>query len=67
MILYLLLQTLNSDGLNKAVGQITESSVKLAEATANYGALKMVFSVFMIFMIVIVLLFVYQIFVLTKR
>lgn len=67
MILYLLLQTLNSDGLNKAVGQITESSVKLAEATANYGALKMVFSVFMIFMIVIVLLFVYQIFVLTKK
>lgn len=67
MILYLLLQTPNSDGLNKAVGQITESSVKLAEATANYGALKMVFSVFMIFMIVIVLLFVYQIFVLTKK
>lgn len=67
MILYLLLQTLNSDGLNKAVGQITESSVKLAEATANYGALKMVFSVFMIFMIVIVLLFIYQIFVLTKK
>lgn len=67
MILYLLLQTLNSDGLNKAVGQITESSVKLAEATANYGALKMVFSIFMIFMIVIVLLFVYQIFVLTKK
>lgn len=67
MILYLLLQTLNSDGLNKAVGQIIESSVKLAEATANYGALKMVFSVFMIFMIVIVLLFVYQIFVLTKK
>lgn len=67
MILYLLLQTLNSDGLNKAVGQITESSVKLAEATANYGALKMVFSVFMIFMIVIVLLFVYQIFVLAKK
>lgn len=67
MILYLLLQTLNSDGLNKAVGQITESSVKLAEATANYGALKMVFSVFMIFMIVMVLLFVYQIFVLTKK
>lgn len=67
MILYLLLQTLNSDGLNKAVDQITESSVKLAEATANYGALKMVFSVFMIFMIVIVLLFVYQIFVLTKK
>ena len=67
MILYLLLQTLNLDGLNKAVGQITESSVKLAEATANYGALKMVFSVFMIFMIVIVLLFVYQIFVLTKK
>lgn len=67
MILYLLLQTLNSDGLNKAVGQITESSVKLAEATANYGALKMVFSVFMIFIIVIVSLFVYQIFVLTKK
>lgn len=67
MILYLLLQTLNSDGLNKAVGQITESSVKLAEATANYGALKMVFSIFMIFMIVMVLLFVYQIFVLTKK
>lgn len=67
MILYLLLQTLNSYGLNKAVDQITESSVKLAEATANYGALKMVFSVFMIFMIVIVLLFVYQIFVLTKK
>lgn len=53
--------------LDEAVDQITESSIKLAEATANYGALKIVFSIFIVFMILIVILFIYQIITLTKK
>lgn len=53
--------------LDEAIDQITESSIKLAEATANYGALKIVFSIFIVFMILIVILFIYQIIILTKK
>jgi hypothetical protein len=53
--------------IDKAVTQVTQASVKLAEAAANYGALKIIFGIFMVFIIIVVVLFVYQIFSLTKK
>lgn len=54
---------LQSDpSLNKAVDQITKSSLEIAQAASDYGALKVIFGVFMVFMILLVILFVYQVF-----
>lgn len=53
--------------IDNAVTQITKASVELAEAAANYGALKIIFGIFMVFIIIVVVLFVYQIFSLTKK
>lgn len=53
--------------IDKAVTQVTQASVELAEAAANYGALKIIFGIFMVFIIIVVVLFVYQIFSLTKK
>ena len=54
------LQTSTSE-LSDTVGQLTQSSIQLAEATANLGALKVIFGVFMVFMLLVLVLFVYQI------
>lgn len=48
--------------LSKAVDQITKSSLEMAQAASDYGALKVIFGVFMVFMILLVILFVYQVF-----
>lgn len=53
--------------IDKAVTQVTQTSIELAEAAANYGALKIIFGIFMVFIIIVVVLFVYQIFSLTKK
>lgn len=53
--------------IDNAVTQVTQASVELAEAAANYGALKIIFGIFMVFIIIVVALFVYQIFSLTKK
>ena len=53
--------------IDNAVIQVTRASVELAEAVANYGALKIIFGIFMVFIIIVVVLFVYQIFSLTKK
>lgn len=53
--------------IDNAVTQVTQTSVELAEAAANYGALKIIFGIFMVFIIIVVVLFVYQIFSLTKK
>lgn len=63
----MILKIQTDQALDFAVDQITKSSISLAEATANYGALRVIFGVFMIFMIFIVIVFVYQIFTLTKK
>lgn len=60
------LQTQGSN-IDNAVTQVTQASVELAEAAANYGALKIIFGIFMVFIIIVVVLFVYQIFSLTKK
>lgn len=61
-----LLQT-QEPNLDNAVTQVTRASVELAEAAANYGALKIIFGIFMVFIIIVVVLFIYQIFSLTKK
>lgn len=53
--------------IDNTVTQVTKASVELAEAAANYGALKIIFGIFMVFIIIVVVLFVYQIFSLTKK
>ena len=53
--------------IDNVVTQVTQASVELAEAVANYGALKIIFGIFMVFIIIVVVLFVYQIFSLTKK
>lgn len=53
--------------IDNAVAQVTKASVELAEAAANYGALKIIFGIFMVFIIIVIVLFVYQIFSLTKK
>lgn len=64
-MLYLL--QIQEPNLDRAVTQVTQASVELAEAAANYGALKIIFGIFMVFIIMVVVLFVYQIFSLTKK
>lgn len=63
---FLLLQAQTSD-LSQTVGQLTQSSIELAEATANLGALKVIFGVFLVFMLLVLVLFVYQILAMSNK
>lgn len=47
--------------------EVTNSSIQLAEAAANYGALKVIFGVFMVVIILVILVFLYQFLTLTKK
>ena len=49
-----------SPELNEAVETLTKSSLDLAEAASNYGALKVIFGVFMVVVILLIILFIYQ-------
>lgn len=49
------------------IDKLTKVSLELAEAASNYGALKIIFGVFMVIMILIVLVFVSQSVFLIKR
>ena len=53
--------------LNQAVQSLTKSSIELAEAASNYGALKVIFGVFMIFIMVMLVMFIFTIFNLNKK
>lgn len=50
----------SSPELTKAVETLTKSSIDIAEAASNYGALKVIFGVFMIVVILMIILFIYQ-------
>lgn len=65
--MFIFIQASPNQVIDKAADQITKASIDLAEATANYGALKVIFGVFMVFMIIIVILFIYQIFTLSQK
>lgn len=66
-MLSILLQTENLNNLTESVNKVTDSSIRIAQAVNDFGALRVAFSVFMIFIIIIVILFIWQIFVLSGK
>lgn len=53
--------------LDNAVQSLTKSSIELAEAASNYGALKVIFGIFMVLVLVLVVMFIYTIWNLNKK
>lgn len=53
--------------LNHVVQSLTKSSIELAEAASNYGALKVIFGIFMVLVLVMVVMFIYTIWNLNKK
>ena len=53
--------------LDHAVQSLTQSSIELAEAASNYGALKVIFGIFMVLVLVMVVMFIYTIWNLNKK
>lgn len=66
-MLSILLQTENPNNLIESVNKVTDSSIRIAQAANDFGALRVAFGVFMIFIIIIVILFIWQIFVLSGK
>lgn len=66
-MLSILLQTENLNNLTESVNKVTDSSIRIAQAANDFGALRIAFGVFMIFIIIIVILFIWQIFVLSGK
>lgn len=66
-MLSILLQTENPNNLTESVNKVTDSSIRIAQAANDFGALRVAFGVFMIFIIIIVILFIWQIFVLSGK
>lgn len=66
-MLSILLQTENFNNLTESVNKVTDSSIRIAQAVNDFGALRVAFGVFMIFIIIIVILFIWQIFVLSGK
>ena len=60
-------EAVGAEELDSAVDQLSRSSIELAEAAANFGALKVIFGIFLVFTIVMVLFFVYQMLTMTKK
>lgn len=52
---------------DNAVQSLTKSSIELAEAASNYGALKVIFGIFMVLVLVMVVMFIYTIWNLNKK
>lgn len=53
--------------LDRAVQSLTQSSIELAEAASNYGALKVIFGIFLVLVLVMVIMFIYTIWNLNKK
>lgn len=66
-MLSILLQTENLNNLTESVNKVTDSSIRIAQAANDFGALRVAFGVFMIFIIIIVIFFIWQIFVLSGK
>lgn len=66
-MLSILLQTENLNNLTESVNKVTDSSIRIAQAANDFGALRVAFGVFMIFIIIIIILFIWQIFVLSGK
>ena len=66
-MLSILFQTETLNNLTESVNKVTDSSIRIAQAANDFGALRVAFGVFMIFIIIIVILFIWQIFVLSGK
>ena len=53
--------------LDQTVSQLSESTIALAEAAANFGALKVIFAAFVIFTFIILTMFLYTVIATTKK
>lgn len=51
----------NDPKLDNAVQSLTKSSIELAEAASNYGALKVIFGIFMVIVLIMIVMFVYTV------
>lgn len=67
-IMILLLSMIQEDQkLDNAVQSLTKSSIELAEAASNYGALKVIFGIFMVLVLVMVIMFIYTVWNINKK
>ena len=67
LISFLFATTQEDPKLAPAVQSLTQSSIELAEAASNYGALKVIFGIFMVLVLVMVVMFIYTIWNLNKK
>ena len=67
LISLLLFAAAQDQKLDHAVQSLTRSSLELAEAASNYGALKVIFGIFMVLVLVLVVMFMYTIWNLNKK
>lgn len=66
-LISLLFAAAQDQKLDHAVQSLTRSSLELAEAASNYGALKVIFGIFMVLVLVLVVMFMYTIWNLNKK
>lgn len=66
-LITLLFTAAQDQKLDNAVQSLTRSSIELAEAASNYGALKVIFGIFMVLVLVLVVMFIYTIWNLNKK
>lgn len=66
-LISLLFAAAQDQKLDNAVQSLTRSSIELAEAASNYGALKVIFGIFMVLVLVLVVMFIYTIWNLNKK
>lgn len=67
LLISLLFAAAQDQKLDHAVQSLTRSSIELAEAASNYGALKVIFGIFMVLVLVLVVMFMYTIWNLNKK
>lgn len=60
-LLFLQASVPNDPKLDNAVQSLTKSSIELAEAASNYGALKVIFGIFMVIVLIMVIMFIYTV------
>lgn len=66
-LISLLFAAAKDQKLDNVVQSLTRSSIELAEAASNYGALKVIFGIFMVLVLVLVVMFMYTIWNLNKK
>lgn len=66
-LISLLFAAAQDQKLDNAVQSLTRSSIELAEAASNYGALKVIFGIFMVLVLVLVVMFMYTIWNLNRK